>query len=91
MSALLGGGSAALAIASLFALKAAHAAEGGRFDLSGALRDVVLPTDVAGALTLAGIVCCALVSGLFTAAVVAARRRPLDGGAHRPTAAGGPR
>jgi hypothetical protein len=42
-------------------------------------------------LTLAGVVCCALVSGLFTAAIVAARRHPLDGGASDRPAAGGSR
>ena len=91
LGALAGGAAATIAVAGLFVLKTSRTAGSARRDLFAAALEVVRPTGVTGWLTLAGVVCCALAGGLFTAAVVAARRHPLGGDARETPVAGGPR
>jgi MFS transporter, PAT family, beta-lactamase induction signal transducer AmpG len=70
----LGVTAAALLSGVLVALKAARTAPESGFDLGAALRTVVVPSEVGDWIQLLGIVVVGLATGLFVAAVAAARR-----------------
>jgi PAT family beta-lactamase induction signal transducer AmpG len=74
LGAALGTATAALFVATLAALSAMRAAHAPGFDLSGALLRVLRPAGVADWLQLVGIAVVGLGTGLFVAAVAAARR-----------------
>jgi PAT family beta-lactamase induction signal transducer AmpG len=73
LAGVVAGTIALLLVAVVSAAKTAHGGPGLGFGLAHALRAVLAPADAAAALTLAGVALTAVVGGLFTAAVFAAR------------------
>jgi PAT family beta-lactamase induction signal transducer AmpG len=73
MGAAIGAFAGALVVAAMEALKVFKDAPEAGFDLVSPLAGLLLPRDVPGGLTLAGLLLFAAVSGIMTAAVVAAR------------------
>jgi PAT family beta-lactamase induction signal transducer AmpG len=85
--AAVGALAGALVIAAMEALKAFKEAPEAGFDLLAQLAALLLPRDTTGALTLVGLLLFAAVSGLMTAAVVAARHGAARAGGDRGEAA----
>jgi PAT family beta-lactamase induction signal transducer AmpG len=73
--AFVGGTVSATGLACLHALERARVDVAG-FDIAGAFVRLARPTTMIDAIGLVGVLACAVVSGLFTAAVIAARRSP---------------